>query len=269
MTTELPSRPLKRARVSGMDSYTKDSSFFFRDGTIFLVVETTVFKIHQSVLERHSTVFRDMFSIPSSADGGDASNQWEGLLVVTLNDLAEDVRALLRLTYDIPPIDAPLAMIGAVLRIAHKYQAEQYEAWCIAWIKKYPSTDDTMAEVYGHPYWPKYDDPREVFRLLKMTELLNKRELDGIAALAYHALCTADWGVHNQGETFDTLHATIFTRLGKGQRRIQSDNIKTINAIFNHDCTKSNGHIDYSCLAGKKSILLKLVHACLWILSVQ
>ncbi|KAG9001605.1 hypothetical protein FRB93_012031 [Tulasnella sp. JGI-2019a] len=124
MTTELPSRPLKRARVSGMDSCTKDSSFFFRDGTIFLVVETTVFKIHQSVLERHSTVFRDMFSIPSSADGGDASNQWEGLPVVTLNDLAEDVRALLRLTYDTPPIDAPLAMIGAVLRIAHKYQAE-------------------------------------------------------------------------------------------------------------------------------------------------
>ncbi|KAG9001606.1 hypothetical protein FRB93_012032 [Tulasnella sp. JGI-2019a] len=126
-----------------------------------------------------------------------------------------------------------------------------------------------MAEVYGHPYWPKYDDPREVFRLLKMTELLNKRELDGIAALAYYALCTADWGVHNQGETFDILHATIFTRLGKGQRRIQSDNIKMINAIVNHDCTKSNGHIDYSCLAGKKSILLKLVHACLWILSVQ
>lgn len=81
-------------------SYSRDSDYFFPDGTLCTAVEQKLFKVHSSVLSRHSTVFRDMLSVPSPPEP--AGEHFEDVPVVTLKDQAKDVWVLLRLMYDPP-----------------------------------------------------------------------------------------------------------------------------------------------------------------------
>ncbi|KAG8885979.1 hypothetical protein FRB97_008517 [Tulasnella sp. 331] len=262
INSEALSRPFKHARFDPADysTYAKDPNFYLSDGTICLAVEQTIFKVHQSILARHSTVFRDMFNIPPPPNDGDDTNKLEGSLVIKLDDASADVRVLFGLMYDTPPIEVPLAMLESVFRLAHKYNAEQYEAWCIAWIKKYPSAGGGMVKVYKHPKWLTYNDPHDAARLIKMTEVLNMRELDGIATVAYYALSIANWEAHNQGNAFHRLQPAIFTRLGKGQARIHSQNNRFLMSIVSHNCTptKSNNYA-WVCRRGKELALQTLI----------
>lgn len=57
---------------------------------------THAFRVHQSLLSKHSTVFRDMFTLPQSLD----VEQYEGVPVVKLPDRYRDVKGLLRMFYD-------------------------------------------------------------------------------------------------------------------------------------------------------------------------
>ncbi|CCM03173.1 uncharacterized protein FIBRA_05295 [Fibroporia radiculosa] len=38
--------------------------YYFGDGNVILLVENTLYKLHRSILERHSTVFREMWCVP-------------------------------------------------------------------------------------------------------------------------------------------------------------------------------------------------------------
>lgn len=66
------SRPPKRirsdvapAREDSLAGYYKHSdAFWLRDGNVVLIAEKTAFRVHQSVLERKSEVFKDMFGVP-------------------------------------------------------------------------------------------------------------------------------------------------------------------------------------------------------------
>lgn len=93
---------MKRARTEGVDysTYTKDPDYYFHDGGVRLVVARTLFRVHPGVVMRHSTVFRDMFSVPLPAHDGDES--FDGAPVIELDDEVEDLRVLFRLTYDSP-----------------------------------------------------------------------------------------------------------------------------------------------------------------------
>lgn len=90
-----------------VSQYTHHADIWFHDGSLICRAERTLFKVHMSVLERHSTFFRDMFSMPqpqtSSTDV--ISNQGlqddiEKLPIVDLHDTAEDVGNLLTAVYD-------------------------------------------------------------------------------------------------------------------------------------------------------------------------
>jgi len=66
-------------------------SFFYADGNVLLHVESTLFKVHKSVLEG-SEVFADTLLV-GSAEG-------EGIPTIKLDDKKEDWLVFLRAMYD-------------------------------------------------------------------------------------------------------------------------------------------------------------------------
>ncbi|KAF7299315.1 BTB domain-containing protein [Mycena indigotica] len=129
MSTE--ERPPKRPRndygssdASGPPALQRSTDYWFDDGNIILQVESTQFRLAKSVLAMHSSVFRDMFSLPLPQDEplvdgcpvvilcGDRSEDWTHLLAAvfplqlfrTRNPTLDQLSAILRLSkkYDIP-----------------------------------------------------------------------------------------------------------------------------------------------------------------------
>ncbi|KAG9022410.1 hypothetical protein FRB95_014824 [Tulasnella sp. JGI-2019a] len=114
--------------ASHYSAYTKDPNYYFTDGTLCIVVEQTMFRVHKGVVARQSEVFKDMFEItgPVSDDAGD--EVFENAPVIKVEDKAADIRALFSLMYNAPPRDVPFDLIASTLRVAEKYGIEQYQA---------------------------------------------------------------------------------------------------------------------------------------------
>jgi hypothetical protein len=73
------------------------STIWFDDGNIVLVAaSSSAFKVHRGQLERHSEVFRDLFSIPQPKD----QVLLDGCFFVDLHDCPSDVFYLLTALYD-------------------------------------------------------------------------------------------------------------------------------------------------------------------------
>ena len=77
---------------------TIDTNLWFDDGNIVLIAETTAFRVHKSILARHSEVFRGLFSIPQPINPDDVE-MMDGCFVVRLPDRRYDLRHLLRAIY--------------------------------------------------------------------------------------------------------------------------------------------------------------------------
>ncbi|KAF8531042.1 hypothetical protein JB92DRAFT_2854718, partial [Gautieria morchelliformis] len=54
---------------------THHERFYWRDGSTIFLVDNTLYKLHMSLLEPHSIVLRDMFTMPAAASGSDESVQ--------------------------------------------------------------------------------------------------------------------------------------------------------------------------------------------------
>lgn len=81
----------------------RDEELYFPDGNVVLSVNDNsgnfiFFKIHQSMLSKHSAVFADMFSLPASSVS--ATEVYDGAPLVHLQDDAKDVKQFLRVIYD-------------------------------------------------------------------------------------------------------------------------------------------------------------------------
>jgi hypothetical protein len=74
------------------------SMYWFEDGNIVLQAEETLFRVHQSVLSRHSSIFKDTFAMPQPPS--QENKYTEGCPVLPLSDTAEDINNLLSLLYD-------------------------------------------------------------------------------------------------------------------------------------------------------------------------
>lgn len=73
------------------------SKVWFEDGNIILVAAgSAAFKVHRGQLERHSEVFRDMFSLPQPKD----QVLIDGSFLVELHDCPSHVFYLMTALYD-------------------------------------------------------------------------------------------------------------------------------------------------------------------------
>lgn len=118
------------------------------------------------------------------------------------------------------PEYVPFDTIDSVLRLANKYEFEQYHSWALSHLQKYPNSSQSVDTVYDHPTWKAYfRDPHFCIRMIRLTEILNRRDLDGLEYLAYFALSVINWKVHSQGEAFQGLEKHINDRLMRGHRQ--------------------------------------------------
>ena len=78
------------------DQGTKHTSYYFNDGSIVLRVENVLFKVHSSILGRHSEVFRGMDELPQPED----CEKVDGCPVVDLQDDVEEFTDTLGAIYD-------------------------------------------------------------------------------------------------------------------------------------------------------------------------
>jgi len=89
--------PAKRQRHedSDIEDIKKSSEYWFDDGNIILQAGTTVYRVHSSILIRHSKVFKHMFSTPKPH-----GKQIDGCPVTVLTDKEADIENMMSIFYD-------------------------------------------------------------------------------------------------------------------------------------------------------------------------
>ncbi|KAG9017309.1 hypothetical protein FRB95_008840 [Tulasnella sp. JGI-2019a] len=229
--------------------YEKDPDYYFSDGNICIAAEKALFRVHRGVLVRHSTVFRDLFDIPRplSIDGSD---NFEGVAVVNLPETSDEVRMLLKFVYgDIPCCqdkncsgfqNSTFEQVENILRISHKYDVTRSYECGLQHLRQYPSVNDSGQYGVRTPIeWSRYKDPAFLVHLIKLTQLFDRRELDGQLALAYYAMSVVNWETHDQGIIYQQLDPSIISRLASGRSRMLSRSIDIIRPIVEHQCEKN------------------------------
>ncbi|KAG5643343.1 hypothetical protein DXG03_001063 [Asterophora parasitica] len=131
----------------------RSDEFWFSDGSIVILVENTAFRVHKSILSKHSDVFADLFTVPqpvASTLGNDSADSIEGVPVVHLSDNVADFTEVIRALYEpfhfdkLKP-DADLVslihFVSGILRVSTKYNIVALREKCIAVLRtKFPST---------------------------------------------------------------------------------------------------------------------------------
>ena len=89
---------------------TQHPDFWFYDGSIILCVQHTLFRVHKTVLSKHSEIFDGLFTLPQPS--GEAVI--DGCHVVQLyDDKVEDVVDLLKAVYD-PSYASPILLLSTL-----------------------------------------------------------------------------------------------------------------------------------------------------------
>jgi len=83
-------------KVKSSTEIARHPEFYFSDGSVVLIVERTAFRVHQSVLARHSEVFSGMWGMPQPKQ----ADLYDGCPCVELPDSVNDFVDVLRVIYD-------------------------------------------------------------------------------------------------------------------------------------------------------------------------
>jgi len=90
--------PKKRPRRNSNEDQRTRSKYWFEDGNVVLQAENTLFRVHQSILSRHSEIFKDTFAMPQ--DPSQENENVDNCPVIPLADSAEDLGNIISLLYD-------------------------------------------------------------------------------------------------------------------------------------------------------------------------
>ncbi|KAI0706604.1 hypothetical protein C8Q76DRAFT_801008 [Earliella scabrosa] len=130
----------------------KHDSFWFSDGSIVLVANSTAFRVHTSILTRHSPVFMNIINLPQAED----AKRIDGCPVVHVSDSADEITCLLHAIYDgrkfmnidAWPVTVSFDTLSALVRLGHKYEFEEIVEEAMKWLEVYYTTNFDV--------WKKY-----------------------------------------------------------------------------------------------------------------
>lgn len=100
MSSDASPRASKRQRTEDvvLPTVKKHQRLWFDDGNIILVASDALgFRLHRGIMSLHSTVFRDMLSLPSNAQDNE---MLEECPVVRLQECGDDLKLFFTLLYD-------------------------------------------------------------------------------------------------------------------------------------------------------------------------
>ncbi|KAJ7307101.1 hypothetical protein DFH08DRAFT_824363 [Mycena albidolilacea] len=143
----MSSPPAKRQRTE--DAPITRSEIWKRDGSVVLQAANTRFRVHWSILEQSSTVFRYMQALSRPADQPSV----DGCPVVEISADPRDVEQLLNALY-IPTFLSqkalPLPTVGSLIRLGRKYQFKDLFDSAVARLTdEYPITLEDFDAVRG------------------------------------------------------------------------------------------------------------------------
>ncbi|KAJ7165467.1 hypothetical protein C8R43DRAFT_878512 [Mycena crocata] len=97
------------------------SDIWFKDGTVVLQAERTLFRVYRGVLASQSSIFHDTFGMPQPAE----EPLYEGCPILVLQDSPDDVRSFLLAIHDAgyfinSPVNG-IQTLSGLLRLATKY----------------------------------------------------------------------------------------------------------------------------------------------------
>ena len=123
------------ARTSLTLTYARHPDLWFSDGSVVLKAETTLFRVHMSILSRHSIFFRDMFTLPQPPQQAQ-DDVVEGCPVVSLQDSADDLASLLVAIYDGTSFGDngrdDFKVVAGILRLSSKYMVDSLRTKALA-----------------------------------------------------------------------------------------------------------------------------------------
>ncbi|KAJ3544479.1 hypothetical protein NMY22_g2769 [Coprinellus aureogranulatus] len=120
---------------------TRDTEYYFEDGSCIFLVENVLFNVHRSMLSRDGSSFGAMFSLPQ---GGMLEGKSDDNPIVLTGETATEFRHFLSALYALPPqlqtLTSPTANLTALIsiaRISNKYAFRTLEAWALEAIQDY------------------------------------------------------------------------------------------------------------------------------------
>jgi hypothetical protein len=139
----------------------KYDDFWFEDGSVVIVVDDRYFRVHQSILTRHSEVFASMFLSPQPHE----QELLEDCPVIRLNDDLSDFVDLLKVLYhpfyfdNLSPeadLNTLITFISGILKLSTKYMMRDVRQKCISVLQsKFPSSiqgcDTLLSSKYLYP----------------------------------------------------------------------------------------------------------------------
>ncbi|KAH9842444.1 uncharacterized protein C8Q71DRAFT_203514 [Rhodofomes roseus] len=112
------------------------SAYWFADGNVILQAGDRGFRIHTSLLSRHSVFFRELFELPQTSP-----EMIDGCVVVQVHDPPGDIEILLSALYDGCTFNVgaknrlPFSTVACLIRLGHKYQMESILTGAISRLK--------------------------------------------------------------------------------------------------------------------------------------
>ncbi|PIL28389.1 hypothetical protein GSI_09540 [Ganoderma sinense ZZ0214-1] len=224
-------------------SIRRDSEVWFEDGNIVVIAQNTAFRIHKSVVSVHSSVFRDLFSIPQPSLTVDGVNvSFDGCRVVRVSDTSYDFRELLRAIYyggvsNVHPDQAmPFPVLAALGRLSHKYQLDQLLAGVIRRMKDTFTTqldvwDPTQASGFcsaGSSLRLELElEPSDAIEALNLIRLLDRPEMipTAVFGCCQESLALLLQGTTRRGDgvTAERLSPSDLELCFKVERKLGSD----------------------------------------------
>ena len=181
--------------MSDADNIERDSDLWFDDGNIVFIAQSVAFRVHKSILARHSEVFAGLFAVPQPPPMENPGHTFDGVPSVHVSDSNYDFRTLVRALYGeigyvrsplyklcglhppchstIDPQSAPpFPVLAALARMSHKYQISHILEAVTSSLKRiFPSKldlwDDLPSEIENQAL-----EAVNLFRLLDRPDML-------------------------------------------------------------------------------------------------
>ncbi|CAK5281193.1 unnamed protein product [Mycena citricolor] len=178
--------------VKRQSETTRSDEFWYHDGSIIVLANGVMFRVHQTVLAAHSEVFSSLFNLPQPP--AESNELVDGCRVVELHDAPEDVASLLRGIYNPSHFDSVptgleglLTWVSGMLRLSTKYFIPTLRLRCITVLKtKFPTTLAEHDLVSVHREHKRHRKSDQVMRAIKLATECDVREI-----LPYAYFCTS------------------------------------------------------------------------------
>ncbi|KAI0689854.1 hypothetical protein C8T65DRAFT_588356 [Cerioporus squamosus] len=184
--SSLFARLQERARRHREATPYPDRNLWFEDGTTILKTQRTILKVYKGPLIQHSSVFRNMFSLPQPQTEEVAT----GPATVELFDPAYDVRALLQVLMPSKYIQlsgtyhTSCDEVCACPRMAHKYEMDQLLEKSLQSLRSfYPDTYQLFKERCN-------TEPQNTARAISVVNLGRLVEAPSLLPMAIVDCCT-------------------------------------------------------------------------------